>query len=118
MGTVLFKLPTNTIIMNKVILLLSLASACAAAPQGAAYPVEDLPPQPYGYQYGVEDAETNTSFQKSESQDAKGSVLGPYVIALPDGSLPTSPAWTACSWWGGSLCTRGIPRIRGHLQTI
>ena len=46
-------------------------SACTAAPQGAAYPVEDLPPQPYGYQYGVEDAETNTSFQKSESQVRK-----------------------------------------------
>ena len=46
-------------------------SACTAAPQGAAYPVEDLPPQPYGYQYGVEDAETNSSFQKSESQVTK-----------------------------------------------
>merc|ERR1711892_1200128 len=90
MGTVYFKLPTNNNIMNKVVLLLSLASACAAGPQGAAYPVEDLPPQPYGYQYGVEDAETNTSFQKSESQDAKGSVLGQYVIALPDGRIQTT----------------------------
>ena len=53
-------------------------------------PVEDFPPQPYGYQYGVEDAETNSSFQKSESQDAQGSVLGQYVIALPDGRIQTT----------------------------
>merc|ERR1712165_214237 len=100
MGTVHRNLQTNHI-MNKFIIFLGLVSACAAAPQGAAkYPaVEDLPPQPYGYQYGVEDEESKASFQKSESQDAKGSVLGQYVIALPDG----------LSWPSGSLTT--CPRL-------
>merc|ERR1711872_340291 len=73
------------IAMNKFVLLLSLAATVSVA-----LPVEDLPPQPYGYQYGVEDAETNASFQKSESQDAKGSVIGQYVIALPDGRIQTT----------------------------
>ena len=50
----------------------------------------DLSPKPYGYQYGVEDAETNNSFQKSETKDASGAVLGSYVIALPDGRIQTT----------------------------
>merc|ERR1739838_569301 len=51
---------------------------------------EDLSPEPYGYQYGVEDAETNNSFQKSESADTSGAVTGSYVIALPDGRIQTT----------------------------
>ena len=46
--------------------------------------------QPYGYQYGVEDVESKSSFQKSESRDAKGTVLGQFVIALPDGRIQTT----------------------------
>merc|ERR1711970_469693 len=79
-------------IMNKLFLLASMLATCTAAPQGKPYPaqVEDLPPQPYGYQYGVEDEESKASFQKTESQDANGAVLGQYVIALPDGRIQTT----------------------------
>ena len=62
---------TKNIIFYQLILLISFISACTAAPQGSAYAVEDLPPQPYAYQYGVEDVESNSSFQKSESQVRK-----------------------------------------------
>ena len=50
----------------------------------------DLSPKPYGYQYGVEDAETNNSFHKSETKDTSGAVTGSYVIALPDGRIQTT----------------------------
>ena len=93
----------------QLVITASILAVFTALPQGKAYPapVEDLPPQPYGYQYGVEDEETKASFQKSESQamllkykvtstnythveDAKGTVLGQYVIALPDGRIQTT----------------------------
>merc|ERR1712025_224236 len=52
-------------------------------------PEESLSPKPYSFQYGVDSAETKTSFQASESQDVKGSVGGSYTVALPDGRIQT-----------------------------
>merc|ERR1711955_71719 len=72
---------------TKTLLLVAgvLAGSCLCQP----IDTEDLSPQPYGYQYGVDDAETKASFQKSESKDNQGRVLGSFVIALPDGRIQT-----------------------------
>ena len=62
----------------------------AYAPQGyapAPYKEEKLAPQPYAYQYGVNDDYSNSHFQKEESQDAEGRVSGRYSISLPDGRV-------------------------------
>merc|ERR1711954_7139 len=96
---------SKTTMNSQVSLVLSLlAGVCISMPQrgpqgqrNAAPSVaerrvdtEDLSPKPYGYQYGVDDAETKASFQKSESRDNQGRVLGSFVIALPDGRIQTT----------------------------
>merc|ERR1719391_476739 len=85
--------------MNKLIFLVGCVSAApwpapdadgppvyAPAP---AYkkPVEELPPQPYQYQYGVADDYSKSAFDKVESQDEYGKVQGSYKINLPDGRV-------------------------------
>ena len=76
------------------ILLISLISACAAAPQGQVYAADDLPPQPYGYQYGVEDEESKASFQKSESRV----ILNEEIISYNYTSLGCqgNSSWSIC----------------------
>merc|ERR1712018_1123560 len=64
------------------------APAYAPAPYKPAphgYKPEKLPPQPFAYTYGVKDEYSGASFDKSESQDAAGTVSGEYRVALPDG---------------------------------
>ncbi len=39
-------------------------------------PVEDLPPQPYQYEYGVSDQYSGSNYQAVESQDQQGTVIG------------------------------------------
>jgi hypothetical protein len=39
-------------------------------------PVEDLPPQPYQYEYGVSDQYSGSNYQAVESQDPQGTVVG------------------------------------------
>merc|ERR1712112_700881 len=72
----------------QVLFLLCLATLCLSSPLAQAPPA-DLSPKPYSFQYGVDDSESKTSFQASESQDAKGSVGGTYTVALPDGRIQT-----------------------------
>ena len=81
----------SSLFLSQIILLLAAVSATLALPQGArpAAPA-DLSHKPYGYQYGVEDTDTNNSFKKSEAKDASGAVTGSYVIALPDGRIQTT----------------------------
>ncbi|CAB4061765.1 unnamed protein product [Lepeophtheirus salmonis] len=50
---------------------------------------DDLPPQPYSFQYGVSDQYTGTNYKAVETQDDKGTVLGSYVVNLPDGRTQT-----------------------------
>ena len=69
--------------------------------------LEEGPPKPYNYQYGVSDDYSKANFQKTESQDGnvrfktllliifnkplfQGNVKGQYVIALPDGRIQTT----------------------------
>merc|ERR1711928_64305 len=49
-----------------------------------------LPPQPFAYEYGVNDDYSKANFKKTETQDANGVVAGSYVIALPDGRIQTT----------------------------
>merc|ERR1719431_93817 len=69
--------------------LVAIASAIPQGPGGYA-PVEKLPPKPYQYQYGVSDDYSKANFQKTESQDSSGNVIGSFVIALPDGRIQTT----------------------------
>merc|ERR1712142_828150 len=50
---------------------------------------EDYAPQPYKYEYGVQDDYTNAAFAKSESQNEVGTVTGSYKVNLPDGRIQT-----------------------------
>ena len=61
--------------------------AYGAAP--VAYVEKELPPQPFAYEYGVNDDYSKVNFKKTESQDASGNVQGSFVIALPDGRIQT-----------------------------
>merc|ERR1719479_467065 len=49
-----------------------------------------LPPQPFAYEYGVNDDYSKANFKKTETQDASGNVAGSFVIALPDGRIQTT----------------------------
>ena len=71
--------------------------AFAAGPPAYGPPVvheEKLPPQPFAYEYGVNDDYSKANFKKTETQDAQGNVQGSFVIALPDGRIQTT-AYTA-----------------------
>merc|ERR1739845_149399 len=86
------KKPSN---MYKVILASALvATAFAAGPPAygapAPYVPEKLPPQPFAYEYGVNDDYSKANFKKTETQDANGIVQGSFVIALPDGRIQTT----------------------------
>merc|ERR1712168_1232529 len=50
---------------------------------------EEYAPQPYKYEYGVQDDYTNAAFAKSESQNEVGTVTGSYKVNLPDGRIQT-----------------------------
>merc|ERR1719232_1884977 len=50
---------------------------------------EEYAPQPYKYEYGVQDDYTNAAFAKSESQNEVGTVTGSYKVILPDGRIQT-----------------------------
>merc|ERR1711951_336168 len=81
--------------MYKIVLRLTLlAAAYAAAPPSygppAPYKEEKLPPQPFAYEYGVNDDYSKANFKKTETQDAQGNVQGSFVIALPDGRIQTT----------------------------
>jgi len=41
-----------------------------------------LPPQPFGYQYGVADDYSGANYEKSENQDASGNLQGSYRVNL------------------------------------
>merc|ERR1712088_39809 len=70
------------------------ATAFAAGPPAygapAPYAPEKLPPQPFAYEYGVNDDYSKANFKKTETQDANGIVQGSFVIALPDGRIQTT----------------------------
>merc|ERR1719278_2177618 len=50
---------------------------------------EEFAPQPYKYEYGVQDDYSKAAFAKSESQDEVGAVTGSYKVNLPDGRIQT-----------------------------
>merc|ERR1712243_337770 len=56
-----------------------------------AYQEEEVEyaPQPYKYEYGVQDDYTNAAFAKSDSQNEVGTVTGSYKVNLPDGRIQT-----------------------------
>ncbi|XP_044760083.1 pro-resilin-like [Coccinella septempunctata] len=61
-----------------------------SAPQG--FPVRgitniDGAPEPYNYNYRVENPPTGTFFGQNENGDAAGRVTGSYFVQLPDGRL-------------------------------
>merc|ERR1712215_546782 len=92
MGPVSYNPHTHTmfqIILASTFVALSLAQG-SYKPAPVAYKEEVLPPQPYAYEYGVNDDYSKANFKKTETQDANGAVAGSYVIALPDGRIQTT----------------------------
>merc|ERR1719323_2578592 len=79
--------------MYKVILASALVAAAASqyapAPKYAPAPYDEAP-EPFTYEYGVNDDYSGANFKKTESQDAYGNVAGSYSIALPDGRIQTT----------------------------
>jgi len=53
------------------------------------YKEKELPPQPYQFEYGVNDQYSGAAFQAAESQSDKGEVFGEYKVNLPDGRVQT-----------------------------
>ena len=77
--------------MFTLCLVFSLISSisCAGPPSyGAAPSYEKEVPQPYQYQYGVQDDYSGTNFAASENSDSKV-VTGTYTVHLPDGRIQT-----------------------------
>merc|ERR1712228_118071 len=76
---------------------LSLAAPADEAPYGPPAPVykakaapykePDYKPQPYEYKYGVADDYSKSAFDKVETQDEYGKVVGSYKVNLPDGRV-------------------------------
>ena len=67
-----------------------MVAVALARPQTYGPPAAPPPPpsfEPYGYQYGVQDALSGADFEKTEAQDATGNVAGSYRINLPDGRV-------------------------------
>jgi len=56
-------------------------------PKPAPYKEPDYKPQPYEYKYGVADDYSKSAFDKVETQDAYGKVVGSYKVNLPDGRV-------------------------------
>merc|ERR1712241_1463428 len=50
---------------------------------------EKFEPQPYKYEYGVQDDYSKAAFAKSETQNEVGAVTGSYKVNLPDGRIQT-----------------------------
>jgi len=86
--------------MIKISIILALVAVVSCRPDGpppppyhppppayhpAPYKPEKLPPQPFAYQYGVQDDYSGANFAKDESQDAAGNLAGSYTVHLPDG---------------------------------
>merc|ERR1719219_1717353 len=50
---------------------------------------EEFAPQPYKYEYGVQDDYSKAAFAKSETKNEVGAVTGSYKVNLPDGRIQT-----------------------------
>ena len=77
--------------MISITILLGLVAAISAAGPPAYGPppsYEKEVPQPYQYQYGVQDDYSGANFAASENSDAKV-VTGSYTVHLPDGRIQT-----------------------------
>merc|ERR1711974_583661 len=57
--------------------------------QSAYQEEEKFDPQPYKYEYGVQDDYSEAAFAKSETQNEVGAVTGSYKVNLPDGRIQT-----------------------------
>merc|ERR1712012_1044981 len=91
----------NNLSKMKFFILAAVAAVAAARPDHpppaykpapapyhpAPYKEEKLPPQPFAYEYGVQDDYSGTSFNKAETQDASGNLQGSYRVNLPDGRV-------------------------------
>merc|ERR1719342_547135 len=77
--------------MISVFVVASIVAAISAAGPPAYGPppsYEKEVPQPYQYQYGVQDDYSGSNFAASENSDAKV-VTGSYTVHLPDGRIQT-----------------------------
>ena len=78
------------VVLASALVAVSFAAGPPAYGAPAPYVEEKLVPQPFAYEYGVNDDYSKANFKKSETQDGNGVVVGSYVIALPDGRIQTT----------------------------
>ncbi|KAL3273411.1 hypothetical protein HHI36_014857 [Cryptolaemus montrouzieri] len=73
-----------------LLLSFNLLVGISAAPQRqqSGYSVDNRP-EPYNYNYNVENPPTNTFFGHTEAGDPAGRVSGTYYVFLPDGRTLT-----------------------------
>ena len=81
-----------TLIVAAAFAAVALADRPVAPPPPPRRPVYREPeykqhPQPYAYQYGVQDQYSGASFDKTEKQDENGNLQGQYRVNLPDGRV-------------------------------
>merc|ERR1712203_1078701 len=57
------------------------------SPPAPVYKEPEYEPQPYEYKYGVADDYSKSAFDKVETQDEYGKVVGSYKVNLPDGRV-------------------------------
>merc|ERR1712203_918000 len=57
------------------------------SPPAPVYKEPEYKPQPYEYKYGVADDYSKSAFDKVETQDEYGKVVGSYKVNLPDGRV-------------------------------
>ena len=81
-------------------------------PKPAPYKEPDYKPQPYEYKYGVADDYSKSAFDKVETQDAYGKVVGSYKVNFicinisPTDWVSRSTSLTAGSRWSTTRLTR------------
>ncbi|KAK9729608.1 Insect cuticle protein [Popillia japonica] len=76
---------TKSFKMKTGIVILGLLTFVLAQPQGT----RDAPPEPYDFQYKVDNPPTNTFFGQNENGDQQGAKTGSYYVLLPDGRTMT-----------------------------
>merc|ERR1712203_532499 len=85
-------------------------------PPAPVYKEPEYEPQPYEYKYGVADDYSKSAFDKVETQDEYGKVVGSYKVNLPDGRVQVVSYVAERMAWSMTSSTRENPAPPRHPQ--